>query len=149
MIKICDSALVKPFSIIFNNSLKTGTFPYMWKKSNVIPVHKKIDKQLVNNYRSVSLLPTFGKIFERIIFENICRYLDEHNLLNSNQSGFRPKDLRIYQLIEITHNIFFKSDCNPTLETRAVFLDISKSFDKVCHKGYYINLNQWVFQAIF
>ena len=84
MIKICDSALVKPFSIIFNNSLKTGTFPYMWKKSNVIPVHKKIDKQLVNNYRSVSLLPTFGKIFERIIFENIYRYLDEHNLLNSN-----------------------------------------------------------------
>ena len=41
MIKICDSALVKPLSIIFNNSLKTGTFPYIWKKYNVIPVHKK------------------------------------------------------------------------------------------------------------
>ena len=38
MIKICDSALEKPLSIIFNNSLKTGTFPYIWKKSNVIPV---------------------------------------------------------------------------------------------------------------
>ena len=59
MIKICDSALAKPLSIIFNNCIKTGIFPYTWKKSNVIPVHKKNDKQLINNYRSVSLLPIF------------------------------------------------------------------------------------------
>ena len=39
MIKICDSALVKPLSIIFNNCVRTGTFPYKWKKSKVIPVH--------------------------------------------------------------------------------------------------------------
>ena len=63
------------------------------------------------------------------------RHLDEHNLLNPNQSGFRPKDSCIYQLIEITHNIFPTFDCNPTIETRAVFLDISKAFDKVWHKG--------------
>ena len=92
MIKICDSELGKPLSIIFNNCIKTGIFPYTWKKSNVIPVHKKNDKQLINNYRPVSLLPIFGKMFERIIFNNIYRYLDEHNLLNPNQSGFRPKD---------------------------------------------------------
>ena len=40
-----------------------------------------------------------------------------------------------YQLIEITHNIFSTFDCNPTIETRAVFLDISKAFDKVWRKG--------------
>ena len=135
MIKICDSALVKPLSIIFNNCLRTGTFPYLWKKSNVIPVHKKNSKQLINNYRPVSLLPIFGKMFERIIFDNIYKYLDEHDLLNPNQSGFRPNDSCIYQLMEITHNIFSSFDCNPTLETRAVFLDISKAFDKVWHKG--------------
>ena len=82
MIKICDSALTKPLSIIFNDCIKTGIFPYTWKKSNVIPVHKKKDKQLINNYRPVSLCPIFGKMFERIIFNNIYRYLDEHNLLN-------------------------------------------------------------------
>ena len=135
MIKICDSALVKPLSIIFHNCIKSGSFPYTWKKSNVIPVHKKNDKQLINNYRPVSLLPIFGKIFERIIFNNIYKYLDEHNLLNPNQSGFRPKDSCVYQLLEITHNIFSSFDCNPTLETRAVFLDISKAFDKVWHEG--------------
>ena len=96
---------------------------------------KKDDEQVINNYRPVSLLPIFGKIIERIIFNNIYRYLDEHNLLNPNQSGFRPKDSCVYQLLEITHIIFSSFDCNPTLETRAVFLDISKSFDKVWHEG--------------
>ena len=56
-------------------------------------------------------------------------------MLIPNQSGFRPKDSCVYQLIEITHNIFSSFDCNPTLETRAVFLDISKAFDKVWHRG--------------
>ena len=54
-------------------------------------------------------------IFERIIFDNIYRYLDQHNLLHPNQSGFRPKDSCIYQLIEITH-IFSTFYCNHTLE---------------------------------
>ena len=53
MIKICDSVLVKPLSIIFNNSLKTGTFSYIWKKPNVILVHKLNDKQLINHYQSI------------------------------------------------------------------------------------------------
>ena len=56
-------------------------------------------------------------------------------MLNLDQSGFRPKDSCIYQLIEIIHNIFCTFDCYPTLETRAVSLDISKAFDKVWYKG--------------
>ena len=44
MTKICDSALAKPLSIIFHNCIKSGSFPYTWKKSNVIPVHKENDK---------------------------------------------------------------------------------------------------------
>jgi len=59
----------------------------------------------------------------------------EENLLNSNQSGFRPSDSCINQLLAITHEIFEAFDCNPTLEVRSVFLDISKAFDKVWHEG--------------
>ena len=98
---------------------------------NLLYLFIKIDKKLINNYRPVSLLPIFGKIFERIIFDNTYRCLDEHNLFNPNQPGFRTKDLCVYQLMGITHNIFTSFDCNPTLETWAVFLDISKAFDKV------------------
>ena len=59
----------------------------------------------------------------------------KEELLNPNQSGFRPSDSCINQLLTITHEIFEAFDCNPTLEVRSVFLDISKAFDKVWHEG--------------
>ena len=59
----------------------------------------------------------------------------EENLLNSNQSRFRISDSCINQLLAITHEIFEAFDCNPSLEIRSVFFDISKAFDKVWHEG--------------
>ena len=61
MIKLCSKSVVKPLSIILKNCIDTGIFPDIWKGSNIIPVHKKGDKQIVNNYRPVSLLPILGK----------------------------------------------------------------------------------------
>ena len=107
----------------------------IWKSSNIIPEHKKNDKQLVENYRPISLLPIFGKIFEKIIFNKIYHFLLEERLLNLNQSGFPPFDSCINQLLAITHEIFEAFDCNPTLDARSVFLDISKAFDKRWHEG--------------
>ena len=77
LLKICDSSIVKPLSIIFENCLQSGSFTNNWKKSNVVPIHKKGDKQLLQNYRPVSLLPICGKIFERIIFNSIFEYLEK------------------------------------------------------------------------
>ena len=56
MIKICDEALVKPLSLIYNNCIDTGVFPDIWKKSNTVPVYKRGDKQIIDNYRPISLL---------------------------------------------------------------------------------------------
>ena len=89
----------------------------------------------MNNYQPIPLLPVFGKIFEKIIFNKPYKFLLEEKLLNPNQSGFRPSDSCINQLIAITHEIFKAFDCNPPLEVRSVFLDISKAFDKVWHEG--------------
>ena len=60
-----------PLSIIYKNFIDTGIFPDSWKKSNIIPVHKKEDKQLLENYRPVSLLPILGKAIEKIIYNDI------------------------------------------------------------------------------
>ena len=98
-------------------------------------MEKKNDKQLLNNYGPISLLPMFGKIFEKIIFNRIYDFLLKEELLNPNQSGFRPSDSCINQLLAITHEIFEAFDCNPPLEVRSVFLDMSKAFDKVWHEG--------------
>ena len=124
MIKICDKSLLKPLTILFENSTSSCCYPDIWKKSHIIPAHKKNDKRLVNNYQPISLLYTlFGKKFEKIIFNRIYDFLLKEELLNPNQSGFRPSDSCINQLLAITHQIFEAFDCNPLLEIRSVFLD--------------------------
>ena len=135
MIKLCDMALVIPLKIIFINCLRRGICPDIWKHSNVVPVHKKNEKNVKGNYRPISLLPIFGKILEKLIFDSLYSHLVSSKLLNPNQSGFRPSDSTINQLISITHTIFTAFDCNPPLDVRSVYLDISKAFDRVWHDG--------------
>ena len=135
VIKMCDDSLITPLKLIFENCLCHGIFPEIWKRANVVPVHKKGEKNLKENYRPISLLPIFGKILEKLIYESLYSHLEMENLLNPNQSGFRPGDSTINQLLSITHSIQTALDSNPTLEVRSVFLDISKAFDKVWHEG--------------
>ena len=75
MIQLCGDDICVPLQIIFLNIIESGIFPDQWKEANVTPVHKKKDKQTVSNYRPISLLPIFAKIFERIIFKNLYNYL--------------------------------------------------------------------------
>ena len=81
------------------------------------------------------LLPICGKIFECILYNPLFLFLENNNLLTPHQSGFRPNDSFIYQLLSIVHSIYADFDHNPSLEVRGNFLNISKAFDKVWHKG--------------
>ena len=105
MLKICDSVITEPLSIIFKNCIDCGVFPDTWEMSHIIPAHKKNDKRSLNNYCPVSLLPLCGKIFERIIF-NVFLFLEDNSLLTPNQSGFRPNDSCINQLLSAQY-IFY------------------------------------------
>ena len=64
MIKMCDESMVQPVSLIFRGCIDTGVYPDTWKKSSTVPVHKKGDKQIVNNYRLLSLLPIYSRVIE-------------------------------------------------------------------------------------
>ena len=138
MLKMSGDAIIEPFFKIFENCLKCGIFPEDWKKGNRFL--KKADKQNIRNYCPVSLLPICSKIFEGFIYDNMLKYLLDNNLISPKQSGFRPGDSCINQLLSITHDIFTSFDNG--LEVRGVFLDISKAFDKVWHDGFVYKLKQ-------
>ena len=105
MIKICDTSICRPLKLIFQSCLESGKFPNEWKKANVVPVHKKGDKQILKNYRPISLLPIAGKIFERLLYDKMFEFFIANNLISKNQSGFRPGDSCINQL-SISHEIY-------------------------------------------
>ena len=67
MLKLCSDSICQPLEIIFKTCLWNGRFPLVRKKANVVPIHKKGDKQTIENCRSVLLLPIYVKIFERLL----------------------------------------------------------------------------------
>ena len=129
ILKIFDT--VEPLSIIFNNRINQSMFPDIWERSNICPIYKKGDKQIINNYKPASLLLTCQKIFERIIFKSLYEYVEENKLLSVRKSGFPSNDSCVNQLFSIVHNLCKAFDAYPTLETRGVFSDMSKAFNKV------------------
>ena len=103
------------------------------EKSKYSSCTKKEDKNLIKNYGSVSLLPIFRKIYERVIYNALFNYFKDNKLFT--QSGFLPGDSCIAQLLSIIHEIQTTFDNNPAVNVRDVFLDISKAFNKVWHIG--------------
>ena len=133
--------LASPLCRLYNISLQKHKFPAMLKMANVLPIHKKDDKNLCGNYRPVSLLNVNSKIFEKIIFKYVFNYIRENHLLSDWQSGFLPGTSTVTQLIEI-YDSFCKA-VSEGKEVRIVFLDISKAFDRVWHKALLHKLKQF------
>ena len=138
MLLLCDDSLVLPLKLLFQNILFTGMYHDIWKIANVTPIHKKGDKNLVNHYRPISLLPICSKIFEKIVFAQLYSYLVNHDLISKNQSGFRHGNATTNQLIDFVNEVHkaFDDRCSP--EVRSVFLDLSN----VWHDGLTIKLKQ-------
>ena len=106
ILKICDTAIAERLKLIYEKCLDTGQYPRLWKKAIIVPSHKKNSHQTLTNYRTISLLPICGKNFEKIIFDEIYEHLTANKLLSDKQSGFRPGDSTINQLLSITHKIY-------------------------------------------
>ena len=92
-------------------------YPTQWKKANVIPVCTKGCKQNKCNCRPISIIPIFGKVFEKLLFDVIYDHLSKHEMISPHQSGFRPGESTINQLLLITHNIYKAFDETSSRET--------------------------------
>ena len=120
------------FEILANASFNSGCFPSAWKKSNIVPIFKKGEKTSVSNYRPISLLSCTSKIIERVVFNELYDYCVKNNLLSEKNSGFKKNDGTINQLINLTNKIYQGLDDEN--EVAMIFLDLSKAYDRICHK---------------
>ena len=118
----------------------------MLKKSNIWPIHKKGDNQVINDYRPVSLLPICRKVFERLIFTSVYEYLEEHKWLSADQIGFRANDSCVNQLLSIVHNIYSAFDAYPSVESCVIFWICPSFLIKYDMRDLFLNLSQLVFQ---
>jgi hypothetical protein len=133
VLKSCSSALAYPISFLINKSLKSGCFPSQWKLSNVVPVYKKGDKQIKNNYRPVSLLSNTSKVFEKIVYNSLYDYCLKNGLLSTRNSGFKKNDGTVNQLLYLIDKIYKGLDDEK--EIAVIFLDITNAFGRCWHKG--------------
>ena len=133
LFKEASNELATPLSDLYNLSLTTKTYPASWKKANVCPIFKKDNSFKPNNYRPISLLNYEGKIMERCVHKYISEYLEENTIISEYQSGFKSTDSTINQLAYLCNE--FAKAIDESKEIRVAFLDISKAFDRVWHKG--------------
>ena len=140
ILKTCADSLATPIGLLANASLKSGSFPSAWKKSNVVPIFKKGDKTSITNYRPISLLPCTSKVIERIVFNELYDHCMKHNLLSEKNSGFKKKDGTVNQLIHLTNKIYQGMDDGN--EVAMIFLDLSKAYDRICHKRLLFKLKE-------
>lgn len=118
-------------SEIINKSLLIGKFPDSLKIARVVPIHKAGDKTDPNNYRPISVLPLFSKIFEKVVYKQLYTYLERKQILCSEQYGFRSKKSTVQALLNQLQYLYDNIDSGNFVIS--VFLDFKKAFDSVDH----------------
>ena len=146
LLKEAGDAIVPSLTRLINLSLSCAKVPDSWKRANVIPIHKKDDKCLTNNYRPISLLSVVSKIMEKIVFKYVYNFLHANKLLTKFQSGFIPGDSTVNQLAYLYH--VFSEALDKKKDVRIVFCDISKAFDRVWFDGLIYKLNKIGIQGL-
>ena len=104
-LKYANEILSDVLSNIFNKSIQLGTFPSKLKMAKVIPIFKSGDETEPNNYRPISLLSCFNRIFEKLAFERLKSLIDERKTISSSQYGFRQGHSTGYAILDIVNVI--------------------------------------------
>ena len=148
LLKETARQIAPSLTVLFNKSLRTGVLPRDWKLANVVPVHKKENKEQVENYRPISLLSLIPKALEKCVFNKIKDHVFAQ--INNDQHGFVPGKSCVTQLIEVFEYIGRELDLGKQIDV--IYLDMSKAFDRVSHMqllkrlrdfGFSINILSW------
>ena len=131
IIKHVVNAIAPSLSVLLNNCISDGVFPDELKVARVTPIYKGGGIDIYKNYRPVSVLNSFSKIFERIIYNRLIAFFENHNVLSNYQFGFRENHSTSQALIH------FVNEATGALASRqyfiGIFIDLCKAFDTVDH----------------
>ena len=126
----CLQPIISPIlALIIEKSYQEASFPNFLKIARVVPLHKADSKSNVSNFRPISILTPFSKIFEKIVFKQMIIFLTKFKLLNENQYGFRPSRSTTQAILDNLNFVYNSLDSDNIVIS--LFLDFSKTFDVV------------------
>ena len=131
VLKACTKTISSPLAYICNLSLESGIFPSHLKFYMVTPIFKKGKKTSMSNYRPISLLPSFSKIFEKVIHTRLYQHCIESNILSKQQYGFRINSSTEKATFNLLNTIY--NALNNRIMEGGIFCDLKKAFDCVYH----------------
>ena len=130
--KCIASSIIKPLTHIINISLSRGSMPKLCKQALVTPIYKSEgDKQDPENYRPISILPLLGKCIEYFVNQQLTNYVQDNNILNNQQYGFRKDSSTTFLMLDLFDKIYASKEKG--FKPAVIFLDIKKAFDTVKH----------------
>jgi len=132
LLKSIKNDIVEPLTIIINQSISNSIYPDALKLAKVVPVYKKDENYVFENYRPISILPSISKIFEKVMHEQIYNFFNSNNIFLNTQYGFRKHHSTEYAALEFMDNVIHSMDCGEV--PISVFLDMSKAFDTIDHE---------------
>ena len=130
LLRLSAPALAQPLTRLINHFITERVWPSVWKSSNISPIFKKLDETDKTNYRPVSVLTALFKIYEKIIFDQI--YTVFHEKLSPNLSGYLKGHSCCTALLKMTED-WRPASLDKRETVAAVAVDLSKTFDTVCH----------------
>lgn len=143
LVRDCIGVLAYPLKVLFNLALESVTFPSRWKEARIVPVFKSGDRSEINNYRPISILSNFSKIFEIVLYDRI--YPAVRNLIAFSQHGFMSRRSTETNLLLITQHLAEELDARGQVDV--IYTDFSKAFDRMDHGILLEKLHQFGFSS--
>ena len=130
--KQCVDSFIDPLTFLINFSLRSGVFPSELKLARVVPIFKAGDSSALTNYRPISVLTFFAKVFEKVVYNKILDFISDHNVLYDHRYGFRKGRSTQHAIITLVDRITKSQDMGDIVI--AILIDLKKAFDTVDHK---------------
>ena len=130
-LRVASSVLSPALCYFFDNAFRLGIFPRNCKIAKIVPLFKSGTKEDINNYRPISILTCFSKIFEKLVYSRLFSFFQKHSVITKIQYGFQNNKSTSHVILDVLTNVYDNIEHNDY--TALVLLDFKKAFDTVSH----------------